>query len=244
MHVVNLCLNWASSLEIDYEQSIAWLEELRGEDVAATREAAEAGDDSHSAKQDPALIECIARVHLQLGDLNTATNLLAQAKKAHEDRGEIEHVQTGLHQSAHMHARTSRGELESERNANTTNAAHISFCVFCWSWLSARVLLSLAKNDYVGAHSLVSALYASHPTHLDVVNNFAVCCLYVPDGIAAGIAALEGLIRADPIANIRESVLSNLRALYDLSSSNPALKRRMLEGLILMYGSDDLELSS
>jgi hypothetical protein len=45
-------------------------------------------------------------------------------------------------------------------------------------------------------------------------------------------------------SNLQSSVLSNLRALYDLSSSNPALKRRMLEGLIMMYGSDEIEMGS
>lgn len=108
----------------------------------------------------------------------------------------------------------------------------------------SRTLLHLARNDYSGAHALMSSLYASHPTHIDVVNNYAVTSLYVPDGIQAGVRALEALIRADPVKNLKESVLSNLRALYDLSSTNPALKRRLLEGLILMYGSDDLELSS
>jgi hypothetical protein len=60
-------------------------------------------------------------------------------------------------------------------------------------------------------------------------------------GMGAGIQALEGLIRADPTRNLTEATLSNLRALYDLSSSNPALKRRMLDGLVLNYGDDSLD---
>lgn len=104
--------------------------------------------------------------------------------------------------------------------------------------------MHLARNDYAGAHALMSSLYASHPSDIDVVNNYAVTSLYVPSGVQAGVRALEELIRADPVKNLKESVLSNLRALYDLSSTNPALKRRLLEGLIITYGSDDLELSS
>lgn len=143
-----------------------------------------------------------------------------------------------------------------------------------------RVLLHLARNEYTLAHTAITALHAAHPFHVEVVNNLAVCCLYVNE-MKQGIGALERLIRKDPVrsdtrgsqapsvppaesvvpctadsflsvsrvspavslsSHLTESVLSNLRALYDLSSANPALKRRMLEGLILNYGSDDLEL--
>lgn len=109
---------------------------------------------------------------------------------------------------------------------------------------SCRVLLHLARNDYTAAFALISSLYAAHPADIDIANQYAVCSLYVPGGIALGIAALEDLIRRDPLSNLRESVVCNLRALYDLSSANPQLKRRVIEGLTLLYGSDELELSS
>lgn len=61
------------------------------------------------------------------------------------------------------------------------------------------VLLCLARNDYSGAHATASSLFASHPYDARVVNNYAVCALYV-NQIQAGVAALEALIRKDPIA--------------------------------------------
>ena len=105
LHVVNLCLSWASSLDIDHEQALAWLEELRLEDLQAAEAAKARGDHSLSAHQDPSILECMARVNMHLGDINTATALLAQARTARENRHEIEHVQTGLHQSVCTHAR-------------------------------------------------------------------------------------------------------------------------------------------
>jgi uncharacterized protein HemY len=66
------------------------------------------------------------------------------------------------------------------------------------SLLADRVLLHLSRNDYAAAHAAVTLLYAAHPTHIEVVNNYAVCCLYV-NKINAGITALEALIRHDPI---------------------------------------------
>ena len=113
--------------------------------------------------------------------------------------------------------------------------------LFVRSFVLCRVLLHLARNDYTAAHSLSASLYASHPSCLLVVNNYAVCCLYIASELNSAVVALESLIRRDPIGNLHESVLSNLRALYDLAAPNPQLKRRMIEGLVIMYGSDDLE---
>ena len=87
LHVANLCLSWSSSLDVDFEQSLAWLEDLRAEDAA-----------SNGGQADPAIHECLARVHLQVGDLASATDALHEARKGYEARGEKEHVNIGLHQ--------------------------------------------------------------------------------------------------------------------------------------------------
>lgn len=83
LHVVNLCLSFSSPLEVDFEQALAWLAELR--------------DD---APEDPTILHAMARVHLQIGDLATAAALVAQARAAYEALGQPQHVQIGLHQSA------------------------------------------------------------------------------------------------------------------------------------------------
>ena len=83
LHVVNLCLSFSSALEVDFEQALAWLAELR--------------DD---APEDPTILHAMARVHLQIGDLASAAALVAQARAAYEALGQPQHVQIGLHQSA------------------------------------------------------------------------------------------------------------------------------------------------
>jgi hypothetical protein len=155
--------------------------------------------------------------------------------------------------------------------ADRGSSALLTVLFFCVDVVLHRVLLHLARNDYSAAFAQSHALLLAHPSSLPVVNNFAVVSLYynanssnnsgggggvgsvpVPvssgsdsilsaGGMGAGIQALEGLIRADPTRNLTEATLSNLRALYDLSSSNPALKRRMLDGLVLNYGDDSLD---
>ena len=44
-------------------------------------------------------------------------------------------------------------------------------------------------------------------------------------------------------SHLRDSIVSNLRSLYDLSSPQPQLKLKLIQSLILMYGHDNLEIS-
>jgi hypothetical protein len=64
--------------------------------------------------------------------------------------------------------------------------------------LLCSTLLFLSRADYPGAHACAASLYQRFPSDLEVVNNFAVCCMYV-NQIDSAVKALEKCIREDPI---------------------------------------------
>jgi hypothetical protein len=45
-------------------------------------------------------------------------------------------------------------------------------------------------------------------------------------------------------SHMREVVIGNLRVLYELSSSDAVLKKRLIDALLLNYGHDDADTSS
>jgi hypothetical protein len=82
------------------------------------------------------------------------------------------------------------------------------------------------------------------------VGGFALCAyvavavavaVVVVEQISLAVQALEELLRSDPLSNLSDAVLQNLRTLYELASNTPALKKRMLDGMVFLYGTDELE---
>lgn len=103
-----------------------------------------------------------------------------------------------------------------------------------------RALLLMARCDYAAALEQFSGLVKRSPSNDILLNNFAVCALYT-NKVADAVSLFEDLIRVDPYRNLREVVVSNLRVLYELSSSDAALKKRLIDGLLLNYAADDCE---
>jgi trimeric autotransporter adhesin len=74
------------------------------------------------------------------------------------------------------------------------------------------------------------------------VNNSAIAALYLCD-LRRALAALEGAVKCDPVANMRETAVFNLCTLYDLSSDPAGSSRRkaVLQRLAQRYSLDDLD---
>eukprot|EP00953_Heterococcus_sp_UTEX-ZZ885_P030511 16124-Heterococcus_DN1.PRE.2 len=74
------------------------------------------------------------------------------------------------------------------------------------------------------------------------VNNAAIAALYLCD-LRRALAALEGAVKCNPVANMRETAVFNLCTLYDLSSDPAGSSRRkaVLQRLAQRYSLDDLD---
>lgn len=106
-----------------------------------------------------------------------------------------------------------------------------------------RALLLVASCEYPRAMGVLKDLMQRAPDDTSVVNNYAMCALY-SNNLRTAVDTLEALVRRDPIKHTTEAVLGNLKALYDLSSTNPARKQRVLEALLERYGEDGAQIEA
>ena len=109
--------------------------------------------------------------------------------------------------------------------------------------LSAAPIITSKSNSYDDLSSTSSTTTTDLRTiELSLINNYAVCALYC-NQVDIAISSLETYIRLDPIHHMNETLLNNLRGLYELSVPNANIKKRMIEALAIMYGPDDCDLS-
>ncbi|GAB5370060.1 hypothetical protein AAMO2058_001459500 [Amorphochlora amoebiformis] len=73
--------------------------------------------------------------------------------------------------------------------------------------------------------------------HVDLVNNYAVCCLF-SNKIHLAITVLEAAVRTDPFQSLNLKVIQNLVALYDLCSMLHS--KTVLRKVVGIYGGDDV----
>lgn len=95
-----------------------------------------------------------------------------------------------------------------------------------------------SQNGYY--HPLASVVEMEDTLLPAVINNYAICALYLRK-VAAAISKLEGLILDDPVRYMVDPVVFNLCTLYDLSFA-PAmstLKKKVLQNVALAYHVGD-----
>lgn len=90
-----------------------------------------------------------------------------------------------------------------------------------------RGLIAVAQNDFKEAHSFFQKSLAIDPTNALVLNNMAVCLLYLGKQKDA-ISIFERAITANEQKDLSESLILNLCTLYELESSNDVSKKLAL----------------
>jgi len=101
-------------------------------------------------------------------------------------------------------------------------------------------LIHLSTGHYTAAQTLLLPyLTATPPPSPSLVNNYALACLYVNELVEAR-RAVESYLREETVARVDGGLLAVLRVLYDIG--NMGGKKKLVEALALMYGSDEMEI--
>ena len=101
-------------------------------------------------------------------------------------------------------------------------------------------LIHLSTGQYAAAQSLLLPhLSASPPPSPSLVGNYAMACLYLSELVEAR-RAVESYLREDAAGRMDGGLLAVLRVLYDIG--NMGSKKKLVEALALMYGSDEMEI--
>lgn len=90
-----------------------------------------------------------------------------------------------------------------------------------------RGLIAVAQNDFKEAYAFFQKSMATDPTNALVLNNMAVCLLYLGKQKDA-IGIFERAITANEQKDLSESLILNLCTLYELESSNDVSKKLAL----------------
>lgn len=90
-----------------------------------------------------------------------------------------------------------------------------------------RGLIAVAQNDFKEAYQFFQKSLAIDPTNALVLNNMAVCLLYLGKQKEA-ISIFEQAITANEQKELGESLILNLCTLYELESSNDVSKKLAL----------------
>lgn len=106
--------------------------------------------------------------------------------------------------------------------------------------LTNRALIMLADGRWQEAFQLLNDhVIQDNSVSPVIVNNYAVCAIHV-NKLDLAISSLENLIQRDPVNNLTETAVWNLRILYDLASTNPAQQKKTLNSLVRLYAKDDV----
>jgi len=101
-------------------------------------------------------------------------------------------------------------------------------------------LIQLSTGQYAAAQTLLLPyLTASPPPSPSLVNNYALALLYLGE-LAEARQAVESYLRVDTAERVDGGLLAVLRVLYDVG--NLGGKKKLVEALALMYGSDEMEI--
>ena len=140
----------------------------------------------------------LGRVHLQAGDVDSATSCFSSA-----------------------------AALSTSPTSASSSALHQS-------------LIQLSTGQYTAAQSLLSPyLTTNPPPSPSLVNNYALSCLYLND-LSEARRAVESYLREDTGRRVDGGLLAVLRVLYDIG--NMGVRKKLVEALALMYGSDEMEI--
>jgi trafficking protein particle complex subunit 12 len=179
----------------------------------------------------------VGRIHLQMGDLSTADNLFCLARSLAE---------RGAQANSPACVDAATGELRQQlRGRLLVNDGLLLF---------AQNKLQEALGAFDAALHLEMAQPPTTPT-ADVahelleedlvcvaVNNFAICALYCCD-VQGAVAALERMIRSDPVRFLNAVVVFNLSSLYDLVFDNAtsASRKEMMKKLAERYDLEHID---
>jgi len=99
--------------------------------------------------------------------------------------------------------------------------------------------LSMANGNYANALSSLQQALEASPDNPLVVNNIAVCYLYLGK-LKEGLAFLESHVTSDPSSMLQETLILNLCTLYELESSYAGQKKRALLDMVGRVKGDSL----
>lgn len=93
-------------------------------------------------------------------------------------------------------------------------------------------LLSISRNDYENAVTILTTLHASHPTNEMVTQNLAVCLLYTGH-MAQGCELLETIVNQGETFS---ALLFNLATMYELRTEKAAERKAALVQSVVEMG--------
>lgn len=157
---------------------------------------------------------------------STAALSSAQQETVWYQLGRV-HLQAGNVDSA-ASCFSSAAALSATPTSASTSALHQS-------------LIHLSTGQYTDAQHLLAPYLntTTPPPSPSLVNNYALACLYVNE-LSEARRAVESYVREEPGTRVDGGLLAVLRVLYDIG--NMGVRKKLVEALALMYGSDELEI--
>jgi Flp pilus assembly protein TadD len=136
--------------------------------------------------------------------------------------GDLENAQQSFSRALELRQANTDAATEDERNCDT---------------LLDVAFLSMANSDFLGALSTLQQAENVRPGDPMVINNIAVCYLYVGK-LKEGLSYLESRLTANPSLMLQDTVVLNLCTLYELESSYAGQKKRSLLDLVSQFKGD------
>ncbi|GAB6033487.1 hypothetical protein CHUAL_013372 [Chamberlinius hualienensis] len=103
--------------------------------------------------------------------------------------------------------------------------------------LIEKASLSIASNSFLDGYCVLKEAQTIDPHHPIVVNNMAVCLLYMGK-LRAACQLLENAINSNPKLYLHECVLVNICTLYDLESSRSLQKKSNILDIVNRHSGD------
>lgn len=167
----------------------------------------------------------LGRVHLQMGDLQSAEKFFSLARSLAESSPS----------SVQFDARLVLNDGLLLFAQNKLQEALSAFdSVLEISRTSAPLSSDAGDSDEL--------LFLEEDLVCAAVNNYAICALYCCD-VRGAVAALERMIRSDPARFLNAVVVFNLSSLYDLLYDNPTStsRKEMMRRIAEMYDLEHID---
>ncbi|KAF1330714.1 hypothetical protein FI667_g4644, partial [Globisporangium splendens] len=177
------------------------------------------------------VISRLGRVHLQMGDLQSAEKLFNLAR-SHLER-------MGHSAGNHLEARVILNDGLLFFAQNKLQEALSAFDSVLHLENSSH-----ANHDPVelGSNDSDEHLFLEEDLICSAVNNYAICALYCCD-VKGAVAALERMIRINPARFLNAVVVFNLSSLYDLMFDNPTStsRKEMMKKIAEIYDLEHID---
>uniref|UniRef100_K3XAG5 Uncharacterized protein n=1 Tax=Globisporangium ultimum (strain ATCC 200006 / CBS 805.95 / DAOM BR144) TaxID=431595 RepID=K3XAG5_GLOUD len=176
------------------------------------------------------VISRLGRVHLQMGDLQSAEKLFNLARS---------HLERMPHSAGHLDARMLLNDGLLLFAQNKLQEALSAF----------DSVLHLENSSHINHHPVElgnsdsdEQLFLEEDLICSAVNNYAICALYCCD-VKGAVVALERMIRINPARFLNAVVVFNLSSLYDLMFDNPTStsRKEMMKKIAEMYDLEHID---